>query len=177
MSNTSFSWNGGSIIQRSMKWAWNFAGRRKYGPYLELLFGKEPDLSHALCSRCQFPWKSWSCYHPLNRHSGAQSSSCTRTTPHDCFQAYNLDPFLSYTSNRGIINYLFVTCKLYLNIFKQTLLFKGTRVSFWMEIDFWHQYTITILLLQLVVPLCDIDFRFSFPKLCSLCNFLPILHK
>ena len=127
------------------------AGRRKYGSYLELLFGKEPDLSHALCSRCQFPWKSWSCYHPLNRHSGAQSSSCTRTTPHDCFQAYNLDPFLSYTSNRGIINYLSVTCKLYLNIFKQTLLFKGTRVSFWMEIDFWHQYTITILLLQLVL--------------------------
>ena len=27
------------------------------------------------------------------------------------------------------------------------------------------------------VPLCDIDLRFSFQKLCSLCSFLPMLHK
>ena len=27
------------------------------------------------------------------------------------------------------------------------------------------------------IPSSDIDFRFSFQKLCSLCSFLPILHK
>ena len=27
------------------------------------------------------------------------------------------------------------------------------------------------------IPLCDIDFRFFFQKLCSLCSFLQIFHK
>ena len=30
---------------------------------------------------------------------------------------------------------------------------------------------------RISIPLCDIDFRFSFSKLFSLCNFLPSLHK
>ena len=33
------------------------------------------------------------------------------------------------------------------------------------------------LTLSFFVTSSDIDFRFSFQKLCSLCSFLPILHK